>query len=614
MLRSLEDSIFTIRSRMADLRRQAIEITHAAPDAGLGTDAEAVTALLDRTIAETQTALEDLRVAQESVSDLMVARKWAQGHIQAERRRYRELADLSPDGYFVTDVVGTIREANRAASVLLNIPMRFLTGKPLMAYVALEQRPALRRLLNDIGKQSSSGITLPDFVRIVPHRTLPFDATLVLRPVRNEETGELVAVRWLLRDMTEPTHAEAERYRLVVDAVEDYAIFLTDSRGRILNWNRGAQNIFGYTEIEAAGMDSARLFIPEERGHGVPEQEMQTANADGRAADERWHLRKDETRFFASGVLVPLRGAGMQGFAKILRDMTERKAMEDALTQARDQLEERVSERTAELAAANAALQAEVAERRRVEQERRELMRRLVTAQEEERRRISREMHDQMGQYLTALGLGLRALSSMSQSTERGQSLLQEMEKITEELGGEVHRLAVELRPTALDDLGLATALRGFVEEWAARTGIAADLHASGIDRPARLSDAVETTLYRVVQEALNNVLKHANAQHVSIVVDCRPEEMLLIVEDDGRGFDVEAALRSGEPLAEGTTDANTRAHRRLGLLGIHERVALVGGTTTIESSPGQGATLFLRIPLIGQRSAEPGPTEREEM
>src|SRR5207248_2403551 len=220
---------------------------------------------------------------------------------------------------------------------------------------------------------------------------------------------------------------------------------------------------------------------------------------------------------------------------------------------------------------------------KRAELERAELLRQLVTAQEEERRRIALELHDQLGQDVTALMLGLKALedSGAQPHDERLTQLMQ----LTDQLGREAHRLAWELRPSALDDLGLQATLKNYLEDWAKRCDLVADFHGDTLaDR--RLPPPVETAVYRIVQEALTNVSKHAQAQHVSVLLEYRQGRLLVIVEDDGRGFDTDEVLRA----------ANTE--RRMGLIGMHERVRLVGGELEIESAPGAGTTVYVRVPI----------------
>jgi signal transduction histidine kinase len=222
-------------------------------------------------------------------------------------------------------------------------------------------------------------------------------------------------------------------------------------------------------------------------------------------------------------------------------------------------------------------------ERTRAEIARGELLAQLVTAQEEERRRIALELHDQLGQDVTALMLGLKALQDSGElagANERLQQLL----RLANQLGAEAHRLAWELRPSALDDLGLQGTLRNYLEEWARRFERAVDFHSSGLRD--RLPAQIESALYRIIQEALTNVAKHAQARHVSVILERRQGRVLVIVEDDGRGFDTAELLES----------ANTA--RRMGLVGMRERARLIGGELEVESSPGEGTTIYVRVPL----------------
>jgi len=265
------------------------------------------------------------------------------------------------------------------------------------------------------------------------------------------------------------------------------------------------------------------------------------------------------------------------------RSDAKRRQVEEALRNAYNDLEQRVEERTGELSRVNENLKTEIGKHKESEAARLELLRRLVTAQEEERRRISRELHDQTGQHLAALLLGLKTLnnSTDSGSTSLHRSLFQ-LQKLTEQLVEEAHHLAWDLRPAALDDLGLETAISNYVEKWSERNSIALDFH-SGLDK-LRLPPPVETAVFRIVQEALTNVLKHAEATRVSVMLEYRYDELLVIVEDNGRGFEPEVPLKMKE-------------RGGLGLIGINERVALVGGKLNIESEPGGGATLAIRIP-----------------
>jgi PAS domain S-box-containing protein len=264
-------------------------------------------------------------------------------------------------------------------------------------------------------------------------------------------------------------------------------------------------------------------------------------------------------------------------------DLSERKRTEEALQRAREELEVRVRERTAELALANASLREEMTERESAERARTELLSRLVFAQEDERRRIAREMHDQFGEQLTALGLGIRTLKDSCAGNARLSAQVGSLEKMAQQLDQSVDHLVWELRPTALDDLGLRAALANYIQDWSLRVGVRADLHTTGLTAD-RLTSEVETTLYRIAQEALNNIAKHARAENVDVILERRSDQVLLIIEDDGVGFE----------------QASARApHQGFGLLGMQERAALVGATVQIESATGEGTTIIVRLPVL---------------
>ncbi|WP_412758515.1 ATP-binding protein [Methylobacterium radiotolerans] len=222
--------------------------------------------------------------------------------------------------------------------------------------------------------------------------------------------------------------------------------------------------------------------------------------------------------------------------------------------------------------------------RKRAEAERLGLLRRLGEAQENEQRRIARELHDQVGQTVTGLSLGLKGLERLiaGYAEDEANRQVHWLQSLAGEIGRDIHRAAVDLRPTALDDLGLREALANLLRQWTLRHDIRSDFQVLG--ESVRLPAAVETAIYRIVQEALTNVLKHARASTVSVSVERRADEVRVIIEDDGVGFDGEA-----EPTPA--------AKPRLGLSGIRERLSLLRGSLTLETSPGSGTTLYVCIP-----------------
>lgn len=300
-------------------------------------------------------------------------------------------------------------------------------------------------------------------------------------------------------------------------------------------------------------------------------------------------VRADGTLGWTHSRAVPVAGPDgeVAEWVGSASDVTARRSAEDALRELNESLERRVAERTA-------ALAAEVEERRRAEESRREVLGRLVTAEEDQRRRISRELHDQMGQLVTALLLGLKALG---RGAGAPPPVLADLERLAEQVAREVHEVAVALRPPALDRLGLRRTLQAHLEEWAARYGVACDFQAVNVDGE-RFPAEVETTLFRTVQEGLTNVARHAGAARVSLILERRPGSVGVILEDDGRGFDVEMA-------AAGAASAG-----RVGLLGMRERVELLGGTLEVESGPESGTTLFARLPDRPGRGAPPAEGE----
>lgn len=225
-------------------------------------------------------------------------------------------------------------------------------------------------------------------------------------------------------------------------------------------------------------------------------------------------------------------------------------------------------------------------ERKQAEESRTRLLKRVMSAQEEERRRIARELHDETGQALTSLLVGLRLIDDM-RTLKTAKAQAHRLRHSTAQILDNLGRLARGLHPSILDDLGLVGALTHYATDYAQSHGIAVNVHTQGLDS-SRWPALVATALYRIVQEALTNIAKHAAAKTVSIILERRPSEVQMTVTDDGCGFDVETTLRTSP------------TSNRLGLYGMRERAVLLGGSMTIESKPGKGTTISVQIPLEG--------------
>lgn len=215
-----------------------------------------------------------------------------------------------------------------------------------------------------------------------------------------------------------------------------------------------------------------------------------------------------------------------------------------------------------------------------------QLVEKVISAQEEERQRIARELHDETGQALTSIMLVMKALEG-ADTLEEVREGLGELRGITSAALRDIRRLAVELRPSALDDLGLIPAISRYSQEYSAKFGLDVRIESEGED-VGRLPQAMEVSLYRIVQEALTNVIKHARATSVLLAIRRRPGGLAISIEDNGRGFDLAGLERLGN---EGS---------RLGLFGMQERAGLIGGSLSVTSAPGRGTRVSVEVPLPG--------------
>ena len=342
------------------------------------------------------------------------------------------------------------------------------------------------------------------------------------------------------------------------------AFYTADPDGRHLHPVRGAGTMPDdyLTEVDTfvAGDESLACGLAMPRGEPVVTADV--------AADPSWKpwLRLAEQYDFRSCWSFPIKRGGREPFGTFAMYFREPRA-----ATADDHARAEIVTQTA------AAIMSS-----HVGANRQQFLQRLVSATEEERQRIARELHDEMGQHTTALRVRLQSIQARPEDIGELQAILARIDQ-------SIDRLTLELRAPGLDQLGLHGAIATLTDEFSSASGIRVATHL-GIDVGDRFSDAIESTIYRVVQESLTNVWKHSSAKMVSVIVERERGFLRLIVEDDGDGFDAAATFGDLVP-----------PRGRFGLLGMRERLSLVQGTLSVESEPGRGTTIYARVPLTGK-------------
>jgi two-component system CheB/CheR fusion protein len=389
---------------------------------------------------------------------------------------------------------------------------------------------------------------------------------------------ELATVNQELKIKIEELSQANNDFANLMNSTDIGTIFL-DRSLRVKQFTRRAVDVFNLIPADKGRplADITHKLIYEHLLQDVKNviQTLQKAQRDVETIDNRWYLLR----------ILPYRTREdrIDGVVITFLDVTASKAAKHDLEAAHKELEESVGERTRELQEANESLWSEVSERRQSETSRMRILTQLVTAQEAERRRLARELHDQLGQQLTVLRLKLESLRGETDKREKIQAHVDQLLDLTAQLDSDVDFLAWQLRPVALDDLGLAEALRVYVRHWSEYINIKTEFHTEGLETE-RPSPEVENNLYRIAQEALNNVAKHSEASRVDVLLERRDGNVVLIVEDDGKGFSFD----------------DQRDPSSIGLTGIRERASLLGGSMELESEPEKGTTLIVRIPLEG--------------
>ena len=355
-------------------------------------------------------------------------------------------------------------------------------------------------------------------------------------------------------------------FRLLVDAVQDYAIFILDPEGRVLTWNSGARAIKGYTREEIVGKHFSVFYPQEAIDSHWPERELALAEKEGRFRDEGLRVKKDGSTFWASVTITALREADgrLYGFAKVTQDLTTRRDAEERLQALNRELRTRVQQ---------------LDESRRVVElrtmELQKLSGTLLQIQDEERRRIARELHDDLAQHVTAVKMELDASGGQEKLSDAMGAILQK-----------IRETSYLLHPPLLDEAGLRAALHWYVDGLMQRSKLQISVTFYPDLLPG-VSKEIETTIFRIIQEALANVYRHAESDSARVEVVGQSEQVIVRVRDYGKGISHRIArMESSAGLGVGIT-------------GMRERVRQLGGELFVTRAE-PGTLVEAKIPLNG--------------
>ena len=480
-------------------------------------------------------------------------RRRAAESLEESRRRMRALFENTLDAIWLLDDEGRFVDANPAVCALLGYTREEFLRMRIEDVATAEEKDLVRELWDTI---LAAGQLEGEFTQVRSDGTT---RVVDYRAVANILPGLHLSVN---RDITERKRAERElrasdeQVRLLLDSTGE-AVCGIDPEGRCTFFNAACLRLLGYPDRADLLGRELHWLVHHTRPDGAPFPREACRILCACRRGEEAHA-EDEVFWRGDGTSFPV-----EYWSRPVR-------------------------RGGEVVGAVVTF-VDISERRRVEEEHREtaarlqvLSRRLVEVQEEERRHLARELHDEIGQALTAIGIGLQAAKKAREGAVA--SYLDDCIGLVDGAIRQVRHLSLDLRPPMLDDLGLVATLRWYVDRQAQRAGYRARFIADAVE--IRLDPALATAAFRVAQEALTNVARHAKARRVLVSVRRRDGSLRLAVRDDGVGFDSGAALRCG---ARGAG---------LGLLGMRERAALLGGRIDVRSRPGRGARVLLTIPL----------------
>ena len=576
------------RQAAARLRKQPKQPTLSAADAELALDPR-------RQLHELQVHQIELEMQNAEIQE-------SRDHMEVLLEKYTDLYDFAPVGYFSLNESAVIVEANLTSAVMLGVERSSLVNQRLLVFISPPSRPAFLAFLKRVFAGPKNQTCETQLLRVGGGMLgASFRAASAISLDQEQKWCRVAFV-----DISDRLAAETalrvseKRYRTLFDLFP-VAVYACDAAGVVQDYNRRAVELWGRKlvagNVSERFCGSFKLFRPDGslmRHEECPMVEVVHGTKTEVQDAEVVIQRPDGSRIT---VVVNIRAlldehGKITGAINCFYDITERKLAEAAqlrlevLAASNRKLEQEiVQRRAAEAALEQTRLhQQELLEQSSQMQEHlRSLSRQVIQAQEEERKRISRELHDVIGQTLTGINIRLASLKKAAgvntkdfdRDIARTQQLVQKSVDI-------VHQFARELRPAVLDDLGLIPALHSFMKHFSERTGIHTHLTAfAGVEE---IEIDRRTVLFRVAQEALTNVARHAKASRADVSIQKLVGCVCVKIKDNGKSFDVERALR----VTNG---------KRLGLLGMRERLEMVGGKFEIESAPGKGTTVTAQIP-----------------
>lgn len=364
-------------------------------------------------------------------------------------------------------------------------------------------------------------------------------------------------------------------YRFIVDNAIDFAIFSLDTEGIISSWNCGAEKTFQYTDKEIIGQSIATIFIEEDRKQGAHCEEMKKSLKNGRAADVRWHRRKDGNHFWASGAIMPLYNDDRQhiGFFKIVQDKTDAKQAELKVAKLNEELEQKVQKRTKQL-----QHQAEQLKR---------LTHQLIETEEREKRQLAEVLHDDHQQLLVAIKMQISRLKFEEGTAQ--DTTLKTISQLLEQVIRRNRALSKELWNPALVNHGFIPGLEWLREHMRDQYDLDIHLHITGpVERISFRN--IKILLYQSIRELLMNIIKHAGVREAYVEIHAEAAFLSIKVRDTGKGFDP-------SPIV-------SNKFASFGLFSIRERLQILDGTMRIIAEPGKGTSVELNIPVKEEADA----------